>query len=206
LALNHLDFVSLSDGDVSFGPTYFRCLLEKFREDPMLGLAGGFIYEELNGKFIPVSGNRTWSVGGAVQTFRRECFQNIGGLLPIKYGCVDTYSEIAARMRGWHVQSFPELGVRHHKPTGGALRYRYRQGFADYSIGYHPVFEIARLVRQIPSRPLSLGAVAQLCGFVVASMRREKRMVPPDVVSFLRNEQKARLLPFGRPTVRPHGL
>jgi len=198
LAPNHIDFVGLSDGDISFGPGYFHCLLEKFSKDPRLGLAGGFVYEEVNGRFIPVAGNRTRSVAGAIQVFRRECFESIGGLLPLKYGCVDTYPEIAARMRGWRVQSFPELEIRHHRPTGGAAGYRYRQGFADYSIGYHPVFEVARLLRQIPCRPFSLGAVAQLCGFVAANFCREKRMVSPDLVAFLRNEQKERLLPFGR--------
>lgn len=199
LELEELDFIGFLDGDVSFSQGCFQSLFEKFQKDRSLGLAGGFIYEEVNGKFASVAGNRPWSVAGALQMFRRECYEDIGGFLPLKYGCVDTYPEIVARMKGWRTYSFPEVEVRHHRPTGGAvgvLRYRYRQGFADYSIGYHPIFEVARLVRQIPCPPLSLGPIVQLCGFLAANLHREKRMVSPDLVSFLRKEQKERLFPF----------
>jgi poly-beta-1,6-N-acetyl-D-glucosamine synthase len=201
LALKDFDFIGHLDADVSFAPDCFQALFEKFQGDPALGLSGGFIFEEVNGRFTSVAGNRTWSVAGAMQMFRRECYESIGGLLPLKYGCVDTYPEIAARMKGWRVKSFPELEVRHHRPIGsavGVLRYRYRQGFADYAIGYYPVFEIARLLRHIPNRPFFLAAMAQLSGFVAASLRREKRDVSPELVVFLRSEQKARLFPFRR--------
>lgn len=193
-------FIGLLDADVSFEPDFFRALFRKFEENPALGLAGGFIFEEVNGKFISVAGNRTMSVAGAVQMFRHDCRESIGSLLPLKHGCVDVYPEISARMRGWRVESFPELEIRHHRRTGGSvgvLRYRYRHGFADYSIGYHPVFEVVRLLGQIPHRPFSFGPIAHLCGFVAANLRREKRMVPRELVTFLRNEQKRRLLSFG---------
>ena len=200
LSLEGFDFIGLMDADVSFGPDYFREMFKKFHFDPALGLASGFIYEEVNGHFIPIRGNRTGSVPGLLQMFRRECFVDIGGPVPIRYGCVDTYLEIAARMKGWRGQSFPDLETRHHRPIGsavGVLRYLYRKGLAEYSIGYHPIFEFVRLVRRIPYRPFSLGALAQLCGFVTASVRRERRAVSPEFVAFLRKEQIGRLLPFG---------
>lgn len=200
LALDEFDFVGLMDGDVSFPPGYFRDLFKEFRRDPSLGLASGFVYEEVDGRFIPSKGNRDHSVPGQVQMFRRKCFKSIGGPVPIRYGCVDTYMEIAARMKGWRVQSFPELEIRHHKPYGsavGVLGYFYRQGVADYSIGYHPAFEFVRMVRHIPYRPFFSGAMVQLCGFVAASLRRGKRAVSPELVAFLRKEQKRRLLSFG---------
>jgi biofilm PGA synthesis N-glycosyltransferase PgaC len=199
LALEEFAFIGFLDADVSFAPGSFHGLFEKFHKDTSLGLAGGFIYEEVNGKFVSVEGNRIWSVPGAVQMFRRECYESIGGFLPLKFGCVDTYPEIVARMKGWRIKSYPELEIRHHRPIGGAsgiLKYRYRQGFADYLIGYHPVFEIARLVQHIPNRPFFLAAMVHLFGFAVASLRREKRMVSPEVVAFLRKEQMGRLLGF----------
>lgn len=201
LPLAELDFIGFLDADISFAPGCLQALLGKFQEDPALGIAGGFIHEQVSGKFVSLAGNRTWSVAGAMQVFRRECYESIGGLLPLRYGCEDTYPEIVARMKGWHVQSFPELGVSHHRPVGsavGVLRYRYWQGLGDYSIGYHPIFETLRLIRHIPNRPFCLAAMAQLCGFVAASLRREKRMASPEVVAFLRREQKERLLPFRR--------
>lgn len=200
LSLKDFDFIGLMDGDASFARDYFEVLFKKFHLDPALGLASGFIYEAVDGHFVSVKGNRKWSVPGCIQMFRRECFETIGSLLPIKYGCVDTYLEIAARMQGWKGHSFSDLVIHHHRPCGGAvglLRYSYRKGLAEYSIGYHPAFEFARLARRIVSLRPSLGALAQLCGFVVASLRREKRLVSPEFVAYLRREQKGRLLPFG---------
>lgn len=196
LALEEFDFIGLLDADVSFAPSYYHDLLEKFRQDPALGLAGGYIYEERNGQFIPRRGNRTRSVAGAVQMFRRECYRDIGPFLPIQYGGGDWCAEVCARMQGWTVESFPELEVRHYRPAGsegGLLRSWYQQGFMDYSVGVHPVFEIAVLARRILHHPFLLGSVARLCGFIAANLHGEERIVSPDFVSFLRREEKKRL-------------
>jgi len=195
------EFVGNLDADVSFGPNYFHDLLRKFEEDPVLGLAGGSIYEERGGEFTYRYGNSVRSVAGAVQMFRRECYQAVGRFLPIEYGGEDWCAEVAARMRGWRVESFPELEVRHHRPTGsegGLLRSWYRQGLMDYSIGSHPIFEIIKLVRQLPNRPFFLGALTRFASFAVANFRRKERMVSPEFVAFLRKEQTERLLPFVR--------
>ncbi|MEJ2008117.1 MAG: glycosyltransferase family A protein [Acidobacteriota bacterium] len=194
------EFVGHLDADVSFKPDYFRDLFRKFQDDPALGVAGGFIYEDVNGQFISRKGNRTSSVAGAVQMFRRECYQEIGPFLPIQYGGEDWYAEVAARMRGWRVESFPELEVRHHRPTGsvgGLLRSWYREGIMDYSIGSHPVFEFTKLTRRICYRPFLLGSLTRFTSFILASLRREKRIVSPEFVSFLRKEEIGRLRAIG---------
>jgi glycosyltransferase involved in cell wall biosynthesis len=201
LRIEEFDFVGLLDADLSFGPTYFHDLFDRFRHNLSLGLAGGFIYEEKNGQFIHARGNRKRSVAGAVQMFRRECLQDVRPFLPIKHGGGDACAEITCRMKGWRVQSFPELEVRHHRPTGsagGLLRSWYRQGFMDYSIGYHPIFEAAILARRIPYRPFLLGALARSYGFLVANLRHEKRMVSPEFVSYVRMDQMKRLRTFGQ--------
>jgi|SRR5579884_1775142 cellulose synthase/poly-beta-1,6-N-acetylglucosamine synthase-like glycosyltransferase len=189
-------FVGHLDADISFGPNYFFELFRKFEEDPLLGLAGGFIYEEVNGRFMPIKGNRIISVAGAVQMFRQECYRDVGPFLPIPYGGEDWYAEVVARMRGWRVKSFPDLVVRHHRITGsanGTLRSWYRAGLMDHALGCHPVFEVTRLVRRVFYRPLFIGALVRFASFALASLRQEKRMVSPEFVSFLRKEEMGRL-------------
>lgn len=201
IELDKFEFVGNLDADVSFEPSYFQDLFQKFEEDAGLGIAGGFIYEEIAGGFASRKDNCSWSVAGAVQMFRRECCREIGPFVPIQYGGEDWYAEVAARMGGWRVQSFPEFVVLHHRATGstcGLLRSRYREGLMDYSIGCHPVFEVTKLVPRILHRPFLLGALTRFAGFTLASLRRKKRMVPSEFVSFLRKEQMARLLNFGR--------
>jgi glycosyltransferase involved in cell wall biosynthesis len=195
LALETIPFIGILDADISLDPSYYRDLLKKFEEDPTLGLAGGWYSEKVDGEFRMSQGNNTSSVPGAIQVFRRKCYEDIGGLLPIEYGGEDWYAEIMARKYGWRVRSFSELTARHLRETGTAgssLRYCYQQGIADFSLGSHPMFELAKLARRIVWRPYVVGALARLSGFLLAHFYG-KRMVPPDFVAFLRKEQMARL-------------
>ena len=51
--------------------------------------------------------NRMRSVAGAVQLFRCECYEGIGGISPLRNGGEDWCAEVSARMMGWTVKAFP---------------------------------------------------------------------------------------------------
>ena len=194
--LEAIHFIGHLDADISLPPFYFGDLIRKFQQDSRLGIAGGWYLEKTSGQFRLSQGNSLTSVPGAIQMFRRACYQDIGGLLLIEHGGEDWYAEIMARKCGWRVRSFPELTVRHLRETGtaaGKLRYSYRQGFADFSLGSHPLFELAKVAKRIVWRPYVVGALARLSGFLMAHIYG-KRVVPPDFIAFLRKEQTARLL------------
>ena len=203
----HCNFIGNLDADVSFGSRYFERLLEKFSHDSRLGLAGGFIYEDQDGRFQPRQGNNVSSVAHAVQLFRHECLDALGGYKPFSWAGADWHAEVSLRMKGWHVQSFPELQVDHHRPTGmgfGFLRYWYQGGVMDYYLGTHPLFEVFRLARRVRSKPYLVGAAVRSVAFVWASIRRVEREVTPEFMRFLREEQMQRLWEsgsgwFGRP-------
>jgi glycosyltransferase involved in cell wall biosynthesis len=189
-------YIGNLDADVSFEPSYFAALLDTFEKNPDLGVAGGSICEEHGAEFSARRGNRVRSVPLAVQLFRRECYEAFGGYVPLKYGGPDWYAEIVARMKGWRVESLPELRAFHHRPTGTAdrlLRYVFSQGCLDYSVGSYPLFEILKCIRRLPERPLITGAVVRLAAFAWSYCRREKRQVPQEIVDFLRSEQRERL-------------
>ena len=40
-------------------------------------------------------------MSGACQIFRRECFEAVGGYVPIKGDAIDWIAVTAARMKGW---------------------------------------------------------------------------------------------------------
>ncbi len=196
--LKHLefDFVGNLDADVILEVNYFQLLLGYFARDLRLGLSGGFIYEFDGKKYESRRANSTRSVAHAVQFFRRECYESIGGYIPLRYGGPDWCAEIMARMEGWRVESQSELPVFHQRHTGlgtGLLRYCYQQGFMAYSLGSHPVFEIFKCVSRMRAEPYVLGACAYLGSFFVAHFRAEPRPVSEAFVSFLRQEQMGRL-------------
>lgn len=201
------EFIGNLDADITFAPSYFAQLLQKFQEDPRLGLAGGLVHEKCSdGVFRSRRDNSIRSVAHAVQLFRRACFQAVGErYVPLPYGGPDTYAEVTARMNGWRVASFPDLEVRHHRVTGsagGMLRSCVRQGRMDHSLGTLPLFEVMKVLRRVNIKPYAVGSVARLAGFILSYLRNEKRPVSGDFVAYLRHEQSARLMNLFRGTAK----
>jgi hypothetical protein len=195
---SHFDFAGFLDADVSFGETYFENLLEKFKVDPRLGMGGGQLWEYQRGGYSPRPGNSESCVAGAVQFFRRQCYEDIGArLLPLRYGGHDAVAVFMARQKGWEVRSFSDLQVLHHRPTGTAgasvWRARLRRGMEDYFIGYHVLFEAGKCIRRALVRPYVLGSLLCFCGYLFPSLTRQKRVVPDDFVRYLRREQMRRV-------------
>jgi glycosyltransferase involved in cell wall biosynthesis len=191
------DFIGNLDADISFEASYFEKLLKKFEENVQLGLAGGLICEMRHGKFQERKCNNPMSVAHAVQMFRRECLEALGGYRLFTWAGADWYAEVSLRMKGWHVQTLSELKALHHRPNGqgfGRVRYLYRGGIMDYYMGCHPVFEVFRTIRRFQSEPYVAGALAGLLGFAWAFCSRQAREVPEDFMRFLRKEQMERLL------------
>lgn len=190
------EFIGNLDADISCDPKYFERLLDKFSADSQLGLAGGSIYEEQDGRFQPRRGNNISSVAHAVQLFRRVCLIDLGGYKPFSWAGADWHAEVSLRMKGWRVQSFPDLRADHHRRTGkgfGLLRYWYHGGLMDHYIGTHPLFELFRLARRVRSQPFVIGAVVRLMAFGWATITGAGREVTPEFMYFLREEQMRRL-------------
>ena len=191
------DYIGNLDADVSFESTYFERLIVHFENDGQLGLAGGSICEECRGEFRPRKSNRSYSVANAVQLFRRECLETLGGrYFILQYGGHDWQAEVTARMKGWHVQTFSELKVFHHRPTGagtGLWRHSFRQGLMDYSMGVHPLFEIAKLLARVLRQPYVPAPLFRLIAFLYAYCRGETRPVSKEFMAFMRKEQFERL-------------
>jgi len=191
------DFIGNLDADVSFESSYYERVLAKFQQSPKLGIAGGVLFEPCGGNWIQQNVSLSWSVSGPIQMFQRQCYEDIGGYLPLRKGGVDAMAEVMARMRGWEVRTFPEISVLHHRRTGtekGHIVFaRFRQGIMEYSHGSHPLFEIGKCMSRIGEKPYVFGSLFRLSGYCWACLRRDQRDVPDDVVTFLRHEQIKRL-------------
>ena len=190
------DFIGNLDADISFEPDYFQRLLAKFEGDQKLGLAGGAILEMIGGR--PVERNASIeSVCGAVQLFRRACYEEIGGYTPLDRGGVDAAAEIMARMKGWRVRHQPDLPVIANRPvqTGHntLLGTRYNKGVVNYLLGYHPLFQLAVSARFMTVSPWVIGGLWMLAGYAISTLQNKPRVLSKDVVTYLRAEQLSRL-------------
>ncbi len=186
------DFIGHLDADVSFEPDYYERLLTKFRDNPRLGLAGGFIYESYGGRFQSRPMNTSRSVAGAVQLFRRRCYEDVGTMVPFTMGGEDAYVEAMARMKGWHVEAFPDIKVYHHRRSTtarGVIREFFLYGVMDYALGNHPLFEILKGISRIKERPLVAAALLRMSGFAWSYISRLKRPVSAEFIRHVRHEQ-----------------
>jgi hypothetical protein len=132
--------------------------------------------------------------------FRRECFEQIGGYVPVKSGGIDHIAVITARMKGWKTKTFTDKVCLHHREIGsaqhGVLMARFRDGAQDYALGGHPIWELFRTVYQMTRRPLVAGGLMLLAGYAWALARRVERPVSRELVAFRRQEQMWRLKRF----------
>ncbi len=203
LSISDFDFIGNLDADISFEPTYYENLIHHLSSQPKLGLVGGHIYEVYNGKVIPMHTSLN-SVAGAVQLFRRECFQEIGGYIPIKMGGIDSAAEICARAKGWSVRTFPEYIVYHHGPvltgTSSPLKTIYQKGHNKYRLGYHPIFHIVSSLLYLFKTPYILGAIYSIWGYCSSAVKKCDKVLPQEVIAYLRREQLRRLNPLMKKT------
>jgi len=156
------------DADVWLEPSYFQQLLHRLIENPSLGIAGGVVYEEFEGRFQSRKYNSIHSVAHAAQLVRRECYDAIGGYAILKFGGEDTHAQTSARMKGWHAEAFPDLVIYHQRHTGTSgsyLRNIFRQGRMDYDLGSDVLFEIIKCVRRMSGRPFFFGGFVRIMGF-----------------------------------------
>jgi glycosyltransferase involved in cell wall biosynthesis len=186
------NFIGHLDADITFEPSYYEDILKKFEENPKLGIAGGFILEPIKGKYEYRPYNTSRSVAGGIQVFRRECYESIGELIPLRMGGEDWYAEVKARMNGWEVKSFKNIHVYHHKSgvlVRGRLKESFRQGVMDYNLGSHPLFEIMKCIRRITEKPHFLGILIRILGFFWAYFLRRDKLVSEEFIKYIRREQ-----------------
>jgi biofilm PGA synthesis N-glycosyltransferase PgaC len=196
--VRNLDYevVGNLDADVSLEKDHFEFLLNKFNEDPRLGVAGTVFREEgYNSETDSLEGQL--HVSGQCQLFRRQCFDDIGGYFANRAGGIDWIAVTTARMKSWKTRSFREKSFFHHRPLGTAERSSFAAAFSygekDYYLGGHPVWELFRVGFRMAKRPYLIQGVALGLGYGWAAVRKRKRPIPKELIVFHRREQMRKL-------------
>jgi glycosyltransferase involved in cell wall biosynthesis len=183
------------DADISFEPDYLAFLIQKFSDDPELGVAGTPYTEERYDSTRDSFEGENFVSG--CQLFRYRCFQEIGGYVPNRAGGVDWIAVMTARMKGWKVRSFPEKRFHHHRPAGtaerGILSAFFASGEKDYYLGGSPVWQLCRVGYRMTKQPVLSGGLALLFGYCWAAIRRMERPITPELMRFHRREQMRKL-------------
>jgi len=197
--LEHRDynFIVKLDVDLSFNALYFEELFRRFAVSPSLGIAGGALYTFRHGRWLldkaPLD-----TVYGPTKVYRRECFEQIGGL--VRSLGWDAIDDLKAQLLGWQTRTFRDLVVLHYRPIGkrsGVIKAGLERGKGAYFMGSHPLFILARgLYRMGRDRPPVIAGLGLLLGYFGSWLKRKPRIDDAELIAFLRRKQLRRLLPL----------
>lgn len=207
--INDIDyeFLAILDADISLPPDYYAIILTRMQKDKKLGIASGIYVVQNENRLEKVLNDRR-SCPKNIMVFRRACFDEIGGFVPMKFCGEDTCACYMARMKDWKTWSFPDLKVIHNKPVGtghtkNILKIRFKQGIGEYFLATHPLFMLIKSFRRcIKEPPYLIGGLARMAGFFYASFMGQKRQISDELVRFIRKEQLRRVFHGNRVPVK----
>lgn len=195
LAVKDWDFLVKFDGDLAFGPDYFERCFRKFEDNPKIGIGGGLVCKEVNGELVAeVMYDPAFHVRGATKTYRRQCWDQIGGLM--KAPGWDTIDELKANMLGWQTGTFKDLKVHQLKTTGsadGSSTNWVKNGLANYITGYSPIFMALKCAGRLNKRPYLLQSAWLGWGFISGYLKGVQQVADRELIRYVRNQQWRKL-------------
>lgn len=183
---NDFDIIVKLDADLILPEDYFEKILSVFASDKSIGMVGGFAYIEKNGSWILENLTDKDHIRGAFKAYRKECFQQIGGLKPAMGW--DTADELLSKFYNWKIVTLPELKVKHLKPTGANYdkTARYKQGEAFYTLGYGFWITAIASVKLAMRKKKPLLALDYIEGFRKAKASGKTMLVTEEQEKFVR--------------------
>lgn len=184
---NDYDFIVKVDADLIFPANYFETISKHFQSDERIGMVGGFAYIEKNGEWVLENLTDKDHIRGAFKAYRKECFEQIGGLKPAMGW--DTVDELLCKFYHWKVITDESLKVKHLKPTGANYNKtaRFKQGEAFYSLGYgFWITTIASLkLAMLKKKPFLF--FDYIKGYLKAKSAKKPLLVTVEQAKFIRN-------------------
>lgn len=183
----HFDIIIKLDADLILPTNYFEKIVETFQSNDRIGMVGGFAYIEKNGEWILENLTDKYHIRGAFKAYRKECFDEIGGLQPAMGW--DTVDELLCRYYNWQIVTLPELKVKHLKPTGAIYdaSARYKQGEAFYTLGYGITITTVAALKLAARKGKPLLFIDYIKGFYKAQKENKPLLVNQEQAKFIRN-------------------
>jgi glycosyltransferase involved in cell wall biosynthesis len=203
IGLSHLasvpyDYIVKLDADISLPPYYFERVSRTFEEDPEIGVCGGVIrlFTDQKPHFTPDVSDFD-HVSGTVKSYRRECFEEMGGLR-IVHGW-DVLDEHLARYHGWKIKTIFDLEIVHHrKPIRdlGPFTRSYNAGMWYHRMSYGVIATTGLSIQQSFHSPVLIAWLPTLIGYFHAKFKGENHFVDRKIGEFIRRHMNERLLAY----------
>ncbi len=189
------DIIMKLDADLVLPSHYLESIKNQFNNNVKIGVCGGVCAVQLGNDYVVEKETNTDDhIRGAIKAYRRECFEDIGGL--VKAMGWDTVDEHTARYHGWLVSVIPKLIVRHQRATHqeyGFVKAAFRNGGMLYSIRMDVLLLFTNCIKKICKKPYFILGLAMFCGYIVSFFRREEKIVNQDLGKFIRKYRYSKI-------------
>ena len=198
-AINPADyeFMCKLDLDLRLPARYFEILVERMRENVRIATCSGKAYVARGDELVPENHGDETSLG-MTKFYRVSSFEAIGGFVrEVMWDGIDCHR---CRMHGWIACSWdePELRFVHLRPMGSSQQSIYlgrmRHGYGQYFMGTGFLFMLASALYRVGDKPVALGSLAMLWGWLKSALQRKPRYDDPEFRRFLRRYQRRALL------------
>ena len=181
------DIIMKLDADLVLPKNYLLTVIDQFQQDSKIGMCGGVCVIDSGSDHVIEKETNLDHIRGAIKAYRKECFQDINGLL--KSMGWDTVDEHYSRFKGWKVVVLKDLHVLHQRSTHkeyGFIKASFRNGIMLYTIRMDLLLLCGNCIKKVFRYPYVILAIAMFWGYMVAFFSREKRIVTKELGCFIR--------------------
>lgn len=164
------DFVMISGDDCIYPPAYVESIVNRMMKDTQLVIASGRPSE---------AGLRVdeHSPSGSGRIVRVHFLREVGFSFPAKAGW-EAWLLYTAEQQGCRSQLFKDLSYSHVRPRGAKHHFRY-WGAAMYTLGYHPLYALGRIVLNLVKRASIKSALGLFVGYLDAVLGSSDPFMSP---------------------------
>lgn len=181
------DIICKFDGDIILPKNYIEKIIKIFNEKEKVGIAGGNLYVQKNGKWIYENIAAKTHVRGPIKAYRAECFNDINALKS-SIGW-DTVDVLLAQKKGWLIYTDKNLIVKHLKPTGQkySLHSKILQGESLYKMRFGFILSILSLLKSSLNNYSLSRLFFGLIGYCVSFLKQKPFIVTDEEGVYIRN-------------------
>ena len=181
------DIICKFDGDIILPKNYIEKIIEIFNDKEKVGIAGGNLYVQKNGKWIYENIAAKTHVRGPIKAYRAECFNDINALKS-SIGW-DTVDVLLAQKKGWLIYTDKKLIVKHLKPTGQkySLHSKILQGESLYKMRFGFILSILSLLKSSLNNYSLSRLFFGLIGYCVSFLKQKPFIVTDEEGVYIRN-------------------
>ena len=164
------EYLMISGDDCVYPPSYVQSIIERMDEDHRIAVASGHQSQ---------SGLRTEerTPSGSGRMVRINFLKLVGFRFPIRAGW-EAWLLYRAEQEGYRSQLFADLAYAHVRPRGTSHHFTY-WGAAMYTLGYHPLYALGRVARNLVRQASIKSALGLLAGYLIAVLGSSDPFIVP---------------------------